>query len=136
MKFKKKTKDLSFDKRSITSAFNGLKGGRPAHLNNRLSVCVTKKDSKMAIEQGDTVLGLELALQRLLPNASVMVQSFDRLKKAGVNIFGKKTEYIFINGYQFSLPKEMENYFNHFLPLTKGTQDFKFILRVPKEATK
>ena len=125
----------TIDKRSLTSAINGLKGGRPSYLHSRLNVCITAKDSKQAILADDNVLGLELALKRLLPNVPVMVQSYARLKKQNINVLNqRRTEFIYINGYQIPYPKDIDNYFNHFLPLTKGTQDFKFIMRVPKEA--
>lgn len=124
------------DRRSQTSAENGSKGGRPAGTNAKsMQFLIKKEDIKEAILKEDIALAIEKAFKRAMPHATIYVQTRKRLEAANINYDpnGGNLNLVLVNAQPFKFPWELRYFINEFVQLTKGTHDYRFEMKLPRE---
>lgn len=121
------------DRRALTSSENGKKGGRPRVNSIRKEIHVTTTDTLAGMRINDYATGLERAIRRAFPKSKVHIQTNSRMSLAGINYdHHAVNDLLTIDGIAIKFNWEMKTYMKSFVNMTKGAEDYRFFLKVPK----
>lgn len=107
--------------------------GRPP-AKKCLIITIKSADTLEGIKQGDIALAIERAIQLALPGRKIQVQTGQRLDKTNIPYdFNTVLNIIRIDNHPVKFNWELRDYMTNFLIMTKGKEDFRFTLNLPKE---
>lgn len=108
--------------------------GRPSGFNH-VKVTITKDMTADAVEENDIARAIKRALEQAdLQADNIQVFTKDKMKASNPHLdVSNVPETIILEGNVMKFPWQLKNYRESFAYATKGSHDFTFFLKVPKE---
>lgn len=128
------TRKGKIDQRSMTSAINGLKGGRKK-ASIDLEIVFKKEEILKCIHKDYYTDMMEAAFQKALPDEDVCLITAERLEKTPNYVYNTKDpNLVTINNHPLPFNPQMDYFLKIFVKIFRGNKDFYFKFTVPTSA--